>query len=683
MNKYASYSPERQEELLSNYLIDSWSYSKVSCFARNEKAFEKTYVYGEKERSSVSSVAGSAYHEALASYFAALKGGRPVPSLVEMTARAYEYIDGIGANDWKLTKTIPAVETAVNKAKKDATSLIEHFAGEKDIYTGRLSEVLAVEEKTAAWVTVNGVDIPLPCHGILDLVIRLDDGRIVIVDHKSKSAFTNNDELALVHGKQAVSYVILWETLHPGTPVSEVWFVENKVSANNDRGAQLRCHVMGMDTDSRRLYEALLYEPLRRMIGAVGDPDYIYTINDADNLSDKAGLYEFWTRTLISEVDAFQFIPQGKRSLIEKRQRKIKDSSVKAISPKIITAFREKAASFISYDYSNTNMTNPEKIQHALMTFGISVEVPHEIMGFSCNTYLCSVAAGTDIKALQRHNLDIAFALDVPNVRIAPELVMYGGKSYVSVEVTKRRTDTLFWEPSLLEGHRIPLGLDNFREPVVWDLDNHSTPHALVCGSTGSGKSVCLRSTLKYVKAAGIKDIIIFDPKFEFATMDTGARRYCDIEELESAMSGLVTEMNRRIKERDSRLTFIIFDEFADATQSARPSRLLEAGEKTLSENLQLLLQKGRSCGMRFMLATQRASVKIIPGDLKVNLPVQICFRVNKAVDSKVVLDEEGAQMLAGGGDGLMRSPEYMDRLTRFQGFFYAPAAANNTEGGA
>ena len=83
-----------------------------------------------------------------------------------------------------------------------------------------------------------------------------------------------------------------------------------------------------------------------------------------------------------------------------------------------------------------------------------------------------------------------------------------------------------------------------------------------------------------------------------------------------------------------------------------------------------MLLQKGRSLGFRILAATQRASTEIITGDAKVNFPVQVCFRVPKALDSKVVLDEEGAESLQGHGDGLMRSPEYMD-IVRFQGFYY------------
>ena len=92
--------------------------------------------------------------------------------------------------------------------------------------------------------------------------------------------------------------------------------------------------------------------------------------------------------------------------------------------------------------------------------------------------------------------------------------------------------------------------------------------------------------------------------------------------------------------------------------------------KKSLEENIKMLAQKGRSVGYRIMLATQRASTKVIDGDIKVNFPVQICFRVPKAIDSMVVIDEEGAENLEGHGDGLMKSPEYLNTV-RFQGFYY------------
>ena len=673
MNKYLQLSNDQLEEHLSNYLINSWSYSGVACFARNEKAFEMQYVYCEKDSLSISSITGNAYHAALKNYFCAWTDGME-PAVVDLTKWAYDYLDEVPANDWRLTDKFPTVEAAKAKATNNVNKLLKSFCSEISTYTDHIARVLDVEVKHEQWVTVNGVDIPLPLHCIIDLVVELKDGRIVIIDHKSKSAFTDEKELALVYGQQAITYVKMWEAGNEGHDVSEVWFIENKISTNEDKSAQIRKHVFTMDVDNRRLFEALLYEPLRRMLEAVSNPDYIYTINPSDKFVDMAILYDFWARTQISEIEDFEYIPASKKNLLAKRQRKIKDSSIGSIAPKVITAFRKNAASFITLDYAHSNMTNEEKIEHLMRTYNLQIKVAHKIEGFSCDTYLCEVAAGVELLSIFRHTLDIANALDVPRVRLQGEpLVMYEGKSYLAIEVNKNRTKDLPWDKKYYTGgHRLPLGIDNYGNTIVWDLDNNTNPHTLICGGTGSGKSVCLTNIIYYAIEAGIKDITILDPKFEyaFATLPDYVQVFSDIADIEYALAKMVRDMNNRVKKRQKRLSLVIFDEFADAADQCRGPKELEPGEKSLLENFKMLLQKGRSAGFRFAAATQRASVKTIPGDIKVNLTSQICFRVPKGLDSKVVLDTEGAEALAGEGDGLIHSPEYHDSLVRFQAFY-------------
>lgn len=667
MNQYGKFTKEQMEEHFSYYLMDSWSYSKVSCFARNEKAFEKEYIYCERGRRSASSIAGNAYHKALEHFFASMGSGNPQPSLIDLQQIAFEYIEAVPANDWKLQKTTPTIDEAKAEAAKKASAALQNFFMEMSVYMDEIDEVIGIEERFEEWVVVNGVDIPLPCHAEVDVIARLKDGRTVIIDHKLKSAYSDEKEAALVHGKQAITYVVVYESKHPDIRIDEVWFVENKISANRDKSPQLKKFSLTMDADSRRLYEALLYEPLRRMIEAVSDPDYIYTVNDSDNLTDKAELYEFWTRTLIAEADDFN-VPEGKKSLIAQRQRKIKDSGLATIDPRVITSFRKNAASFITFDYSMTDMTNPERIEHLLRTFGLLVKVAHEIKGFSSDTYLLECGAGVKIANIDKFRLDIASALNVPNVRISRTLVEYQGKTYLAVEANKKRTEDLLWDASYLDGMRIPVGMDNYRNVVAWDLGNHSTPHMLVCGATGSGKSVLVKSTIEYAKAAGITNIVVFDPKYEFCDID-GIECYNEIEDIEAMMQMLVEDMQGRARARKKAgMTLVIFDEFADAIAQARSGKAL-GGDKSLEENLRILAQKGRSLGFRILAATQRASTKIITGDTKVNFPVQVCFRVPKAVDSNVVIDEDGAESLAGYGDGLMKSPEYLSTI-RFQGFY-------------
>lgn len=697
---YKAQSPDYIDNLLSQFLISSWSYSKVTTFARHEKMFEMQYIYGEKAKLSATTIAGQAYHRALQAYFNALKAKEKPLQLPDLEIIAYEYIDEVEAKVWKLQKTTPTIADCKTKAGQTVTALLKNFFSELSTYMDQIDEVMEVELVGSEFVVINGVDIPLPCNFVIDLVVRLKDGRHAVIDHKSKSIFTSEEDMKLAVGIQAVTYLKAYEAM-TGLTVDEVWFVENKYSQNRDKSPQLNAFIIQMDENTTRLYEALLYEPLKRLLEAVNDPDYVYLINDSDNLIDKAELYEFWCKTQLSEIEDFNVDP-SKRELVERRLKKIRDTSIETINPNVIKKFRQNAAEFIQYDLSNKNMTQEEKIEHVLRSFGTIVRVAHKFEGYSSSTYLLEVSAGVKITAIQSHRLDIANVLNVANVRIARELYVHEGRSYVPVEFAKRREQSLIFEPRDLVEQKIPIGRDNFGSVVHWDLNNHSTPHALICGATGSGKSVCIRSTIEFARLAGIKNIVILDPKFEFLEYKSeGIEVYNDIEDIEAAMELLVEEMNNRVKAGGNSKTLVVFDEFADALANSRKGKDLEIWEdevvgyyklsmaailagaepqpkykkvkkgerKPLEENLRVLVQKGRSVGFRVVAATQRASTKVITGDAKANFPVQICFRVPKEVDSRVVLDEAGAEALTGMGDGLIKSPEYTDTV-RFQAYY-------------
>jgi hypothetical protein len=689
MSKYEKYNNDQLEELFSNYLIDSWSYSKVSSFARNEKGFEMTYIYNHKYKQSATTIAGNAYHEGLRRYFGALMEGE-ILDIIEVENIAFEYIEERPAYVWKIQKTTPSVEECIIKANKTASTLIKNFFKEESVYTSNLKEILAVETYIDTWLTINEVDIPLPCHMQIDMVIRTNDGKVVVIDHKSKAKFTDEKESSLTIGKQAVTYAKGYEK-KSGIKVDEVWFVENKHSQNKDKSPQLLPITVKLDKDTVKYYECMLYIPLKRMIEAVSDPDYEYMINDNDNFIDLAELYHFWNKTMVADISDFD-IKDSKKPLIAKRLRKIKDIEVANINPKVIANFKKNAAKFITYDFNTTDMTKPEKIEHILNTFGIKVKVVHEFSGYSSDTYLLAVGIGMKISNVISRKMDIANALDVSSVRINDKLLVYEGRSFLSIEISKKRDKDLIYDEKHLSGMKIPIGVDNFNKTVIWDLENHSSPHMLICGATGSGKSVSLISTIAYAKKAGIEDMIIFDPKFEFRSLNlTGVEIYSDIEDIEAMMELLVADMQERVKSGNTKKTLIIFDEFADAVANSKKGNELKVYQdqvvgnyangtpkykkihvetkNSLEQNLKILLQKGRSVGFRIIAATQRASVKVITGDAKVNFPVQVCFRVPKEVDSKVVLDEAGAESLAGAGDGLMRSPEYMG-IVRFQGFY-------------
>ncbi|GHV60921.1 hypothetical protein FACS1894195_0590 [Bacteroidia bacterium] len=689
MNKYKNISDQEREELNSNFLISHWSYSGVATFARNQKAFEMEYIYNENRKSSVSAISGTAYHRALEVYFAAKMDGLVLPDVVKLQELASFYILELNANEWKTSKTLPTIEECRQKAIKDSNALIINFLTEISTYDDLIGKIIGVEQTLEDYLTINGVDVPIPCVSIIDLIVTDKNGKTVIIDHKSKFSYTSPDEVAIVSSKQAIVYYnILKESM--GLEADRVIFIENKASKNKDGKPQLLVNEIELTKETIRLYEAMLYEPLRAMLQAAQEPDYVYVTNDMDNLVDKVELNNFWIKTLLSEVEDFQ-IDEKKREKITARLKKTKDAELANITPKTLSNFKKFTEQFISFNYQNSDMTKEEKIEHVLRSFGIVIKVQHILEGYSSDTFLLEVAAGTSISSINRYRLDIANALDIPNVRILPENKVYNGKSYVGIEASKKSEKILKFDAALLSDKKLPIGTSNFGDVLYWDMNNNSTPHALVCGSTGSGKSVCIRSTIEYAKLAGI-EVVVFDPKYEFNDVK-GIEVYNEISDIETIMSLLVSEMNERVKEGKSKFKMIVFDEFADAVQTSRKGKALDVynervefdektrknkrvkeyikTDKSLSENLQLLLQKGRSSGYRIISATQRASVDIINGATKVNYPVQICFRVPKAIDSKVVIDEEGAETLNGRGDFLMKSPQYMN-VERGQGFYYS-----------
>jgi len=689
-HKYRDMTPDQLENVFSHFLIDSWSFSKVSTFARNEKAFEMSYIYGIPYRESAINVAGKAYHKALEYYFSEKQKGIK-KDIADLQLEAYAFIDNISPLNWKLQKTTPSIVECQQKAYDSVNALLNNFFSDIHIYESELQSVLNTELYIDEFLTISGVDMPIPCHGIIDLVFKSNDDKVIILDHKSKGIFTDEKDVKFSIGKQAITYVNLLEA-STDLIVDEVWFVENKISKNKDKSPQVICNKIIIDKDTRRLYEALLYEPLKRMLEAVSNPDYVYLINENDNFVDKAEIYEFWAKSLIAEVGDFINIPESKKELIGKRLKKIRDASLASIDPRTIKKFRENASEFIQYDLTNKDMSKQEKIEHTLRTLGLITSIQHTFNGYSSDTFLLEISAGTNLSAIFKYKLDIANALGVENVRINKDLFVFQGKSFISVEAKKIREKDLIFDPGQLEGNKIPLGFDNFGQKVVWDISNPSTPHVLICGSTGSGKSVCLISIISYAKLMGFASIEIFDPKHEFQSFQGNRISvYNDIEDIETVMELKVEEMNNLVKLERTRKTLIIFDEFADAVANSKSGndlkvygtenvgfyqngapktkRIVTEVKKSLEENLRILLQKGRSSGYRIVAATQRASVKVITGDAKVNFPVQICFKVPKEVDSKVILDESGAESLAGKGDGLIKSPEY-NGIVRFQSFY-------------
>lgn len=232
----------------------------------------------------------------------------------------------------------------------------------------------------------------------------------------------------------------------------------------------------------------------------------------------------------------------------------------------------------------------------------------------------------------------------------------------------------------------LALGIDNANNPVFINLED--APHVLIAGQTGSGKSTCMHSiisSLLFSRYANMLNLVLIDPKqVEFSKYD-GLKYYLNDStvitknhEVPNMLYNICGEMDWRyskFKEKgvnniigynkslendvSQYLTriVVIIDEMAD---------LILSNPQEITTLLVRIAQMGRAAGIHLILSTQRPSREVLPGLLKANIPVKICFKVTTAINSRVILDTKGAEELIGKGDGLLDNGR--DSLQRFQG---------------
>lgn len=775
ISKYAKLSREEQEYHLSNFLVRHFSHSASKAFGRNEKVFEQRYIY--KERSDligVSVAVGNAYHLALEHYFETYMHKGEKMTAEELSVIALDYLKKIDPTKWKSEAYTP--EKQLDDAIKKTNFAIQSFIKEGECYFQDMQEIISIESFFGEFIIMNGVEIPIPFVGRLDLLYVNTDGELAVKDHKSTSTHTAIASVNYKYSEQAVFYrslinafvarVFNGETEYKNEEeehlantlkklakkypkikegVKKFWFFENKTSKNRNNLKQIQAVPIEFDNDTLRMFESYAYVNAKKLCEAVSDPDFIYSINSDDNwlsAREKNELVEFFIRTQIAEIETFEHLTPSQRQLLAKRKRKVKDTSLKNVSPKAIEKFKKLSSNFITL-YSMDDMTKAQKIEHRLGFFNIIARVEQIVEGYSCDLYLLDISGETALSRLFKHRLDIAKALDVENVRVCTNLIQIDVKgkkrSFLGIEVNREKQQKVDWDESYLKGGmNVPIGVDNFKNPIYWDLEEHSTPHLLGGGATGSGKSVFIASLIKTIRDFPNCNITILDPKREFnknakiseLTNKSNIRVIQETEEMEEFLRLSVEEMEKRFKEGINDATsreIIIFDELNVAIAMSQSKKALETkfgvgsskkkisklenqlvkleisldpdtpraneimkkeidkikdlldieqkilhekeqNTRTLVENNLILLQKARSAKFNLVEFGQRLTSEVLDGNAKMNFPVRVCFYVPGEVDSRVVLDEIGAEELKGKGDGLFSSPSHP--LTRFQAFY-------------
>lgn len=343
-------------------------------------------------------------------------------------------------------------------------------------------------------------------------------------------------------------------------------------------------------------------------------------------------------------------------------------------------------------------------LERTLKQFNVDATVMHVSPGPVITRFEIDLAPGIQAKKITSLSVDLARALAVSGVRVEEVIP---GSSYVGLEVPNKQRQIVYFKDvvrskafqSSQSPLTVSLGADTSGKPVTADL--MKMPHALVAGTTGSGKSVCINvMLLSMLYKASPKDLrlILVDPKMLEMSMYEDIPHLLtpvitDMNEAENALTWAVGEMERRyqlmaalkVRKIDAfnqavdtanargepikdplwnpdesvgythhpnleRLPFIVIviDELAD---------MMMVVGKQVEQLIARLTQKARAAGLHVVLATQRPSTDVLTGLIKANVPTRIAFQVSSGTDSRVIIDSVGAEKLLGHGDMLYVPP--------------------------
>jgi S-DNA-T family DNA segregation ATPase FtsK/SpoIIIE len=331
-----------------------------------------------------------------------------------------------------------------------------------------------------------------------------------------------------------------------------------------------------------------------------------------------------------------------------------------------------------------------EILIQALANFGVEATLVGEVAGPRVTRYELQLAPGTKVSKVAALKDDLSYALATTEIRI---LAPIPGKQAVGVEVPNASPNyvtlgDIFDDlPGAASQLAVWLGKD-ISGTAVW-TDLARMPHLLIAGTTGSGKSGCINTLLTSILLRATPDevrMILIDPKRielgyyehiphlltpvvsspkEAAAVLTNCiaemeRRYERLSQLRARSLPEANRAARRRGEAPMPYLLVVIDELAD---------LMMVSPQAVEDAVIRLAQKSRAVGIHLVLATQRPSVDVITGMIKANVPSRAAFAVSSQTDSRVILDQAGAESLLGQGDMLFK-PLGTSRLQRVQGAY-------------
>lgn len=317
-------------------------------------------------------------------------------------------------------------------------------------------------------------------------------------------------------------------------------------------------------------------------------------------------------------------------------------------------------------------------LDETLRNFKVRTKVVNVTQGPAVTRFEVHPEPGVKVNKITNLSDDIKLSLAAKDIRIEAPIP---GKNTIGIEVPNKTSKPVLLKEILQSNEfkmnksplTVALGLDISGKPIVTDLQK--MPHGLIAGATGSGKSVCINAmlvSLLYKSAPHQVKLLLIDPKMvELAPYNhiphLVSPVITDVKAATAALKWAVEEMERRyelfahtgvrdiarynemVKRHDEKsgempYLVIIIDELAD---------LMMVAPGDVEEAICRIAQKARACGIHLILATQRPSVDVITGLIKANIPTRIAFSVSSQVDSRTIIDTNGADKLLGKGDML------------------------------
>jgi len=346
-------------------------------------------------------------------------------------------------------------------------------------------------------------------------------------------------------------------------------------------------------------------------------------------------------------------------------------------------------------------------LEQTLREFDIEAQVVEIDTGPVITMYEISLAPGIKVSAIASLSNDIQRALKAETVRIVAPIP---GKSTVGIEIPNaqkekvRFKDLMQQAPEAISKMTIPLylGKDASGEPLITDLT--AMPHCLIAGTTGSGKSVCINTiimSIMYMQRPDMVKLILIDPKVvEMAPFKEIPHLMCPVindapratsvldwacEKMDERYDLLAEAQVRNIKGYNSLTLEELKERFTPATpeeEAKIPKKLayiviivdeladlMMTSGKEVEAHIVRIAQKARAVGIHLVLATQRPQATVVTGLIKANMPCKIAFRVSSKMDSRIVLDQNGGEVLLGQGDMLFLPPG-ASKPTRGQGTY-------------